>query len=73
MIMPTKIVVRHSLKQDTDSHNSDEKFMQTLISCVNIGLKNAKSKPKREWVQAAMQIGGIPMESYLFFNHKLWC
>ena len=63
--MPTKIVIRHLLKQNTDSHNSNRRFMQKLISCVNTGLKDAKSKPKGEWVQAATQMvtdGGMPLE-----------
>lgn len=48
------MVVTHFLKEDTDSRNSDLRLMRKLISCLNIGLKNAKSKPKGKWVQAAM-------------------
>ena len=63
--MPAKIVVTHSLTQNTHSH---EKFMQTLISCVNIGLKKAKSKPRREWVQEALRIGACQWNNIYFLN-----
>lgn len=61
--MPAKIVVRHSLKQNTDSH---EKFMQTFISCVTIGLKKAKSKPRREWKQEEMLMGACQRNNIYF-------